>query len=49
VGCYKNSNEKEEVETPTFMVMSRHSPENCGAYNEKARKVFLQLLVSLMN
>jgi hypothetical protein len=26
---------------PTFLMISRHSPENCGLYNEKAKKVFL--------
>lgn len=27
----------------TFLLISRHSPENCGLYNEKARKRFLEL------
>jgi hypothetical protein len=27
---------------PTFLLISRHSPENCPMFNEKARKVFMQ-------
>jgi hypothetical protein len=26
---------------PTFLIMSRHSPENCPLYNEKVRKAAL--------
>ena len=29
---------------PTFLMISRHSPENCDMYNEKARKVTLELM-----
>ena len=29
---------------PTFLLISRHSPENCPMFNEKARKVTLQLV-----
>ena len=29
---------------PTFLLISRHSPENCPMFNEKARKVSLQLV-----
>lgn len=28
---------------PTFLVISRHSPENCWRFNEKARKMHLDL------
>jgi len=28
---------------PTFVLISRHSPENCPMFNEKARKVLLEL------
>lgn len=28
---------------PTFVLISRHSPENCPMFNEKARKVVLEL------
>jgi len=28
---------------PTFLLISRHSPENCPMFNEKARKVLLEL------
>lgn len=27
---------------PTFVMISRHSPENCPNFNEKARKVWLE-------
>ena len=26
---------------PTFLMISRHTPENCPMYNEKAKKVYL--------
>jgi len=29
---------------PTFLLISRHSPENCPMFNEKARKMILQLV-----
>ena len=29
---------------PTFLLIHRHSPENCPMFNEKARKVTLQLV-----
>jgi len=29
---------------PTFLLISRHSPENCPMFNEKARKVSMQLV-----
>ena len=32
---------------PTFLVISRHSPENCAMFNEKARKVTLEFLSKL--
>jgi len=28
---------------PTFLLIHRHSPENCPMFNEKARKMTLQL------
>lgn len=28
---------------PTFLVIYRHSPENCGAFNDKARKAVEEL------
>jgi hypothetical protein len=28
---------------PTFLLISRHSPENCPMFNEKVRKVLLEL------
>ena len=31
----------------TFLVVSRHSPENCDAYNEKAGKLVLELVGEL--
>lgn len=27
---------------PIFLLISRHSPENCPMFNEKAKKVFLE-------
>jgi len=32
---------------PTFLVISRHSPENCNTFNEKARKATLELMGKL--
>lgn len=32
---------------PTFLMISRHSPENCGAFNEKVRKAYLELMGKL--
>ena len=29
---------------PTFLLISRHSPENCPMFSEKARKVSMQLV-----
>jgi len=29
---------------PTFLLIHRHSPENCPMFNEKARKMTLQLV-----
>jgi len=29
---------------PTFMVIARHSPENCDWFNEKSRKVTLEFV-----
>ena len=32
---------------PTFLMISRHSPENCDAFNEEARKVTMELMGKL--
>jgi len=32
---------------PTFLVISRHSPENCPTFNEKARKAQIEALSKL--
>jgi len=32
---------------PIFLVISRHSPENCPMFNEKARKVYIEYLSKL--
>jgi hypothetical protein len=32
---------------PIFLMISRHSPENCPAFNEKARKIWTEYLVKL--
>jgi hypothetical protein len=32
---------------PTFLLISRHSPENCPMFNEKVRKVTLQLVTKM--
>jgi len=32
---------------PTFLVISRHSPENCATFNEKARKIQIELMGKL--
>jgi len=32
---------------PIFLVISRHSPENCPMFNEKARKVYIEWLSKL--
>ena len=29
---------------PTFLAISRHSPENCPMFNEKARKLWLEYI-----
>jgi hypothetical protein len=29
---------------PIFLVISRHSPENCPMFNEKTRKVYIEYL-----
>jgi len=29
---------------PTFLMISRHSPENCPMFNEKARKLWLEYI-----
>jgi hypothetical protein len=29
---------------PTFLLISKHSPENCPMFNEKTRKVYMQYL-----
>lgn len=33
---------------PIFMGISRHSPENCGAFNEKARKATLTFMNKML-
>ena len=32
---------------PTFLMISRHSPENCPAFNEKARTATMNLMAKL--
>lgn len=32
---------------PIFLVIARHSPENCAMFNEEARREFLELLGKL--
>lgn len=32
---------------PKFLLISRHSPENCPMFNEKARKVFMEYVSKL--
>ena len=32
---------------PTFLMISRHSPENCPAFNEKARTVSMNFVAKL--
>ncbi len=32
---------------PTRLLIGRHSPENCSAFNEKARKVTMNLMAKL--
>jgi len=34
----------ESISMPTFLVISKHSPENCPMFNEKARKVQMELM-----
>lgn len=29
---------------PVFLIISRHSPENCPAFNEKARKAMMEYM-----
>jgi hypothetical protein len=29
---------------PTFLMISRHSPENCPMFNEKTRKVMMECM-----
>ena len=32
---------------PTFLIMSRHSPENCPMFNEKTRKTYFEYAAKL--
>jgi L-rhamnose mutarotase len=32
---------------PTFLLINRHSPENCSMFNEEARKMHLDLIEKL--
>ena len=32
---------------PIFLLISRHSPENCPMFNEKARKVYMEYFSKL--
>lgn len=32
---------------PIFLMISRHSPENCPMFNEKARKVYMEYMSKL--
>jgi hypothetical protein len=38
---------RECVVMPTFLVIARHSPENCALFNEKARKASLAYMKKL--